>query len=148
MHTGKIDSCWKLAKDFLPGNMATREGKNKDVMLWLRCWQWRYEMQNHLMKNWPLLAPVVTKSRPAQKAAIRIANRVFSTVFCELSKNGVHFWDRKIIKLTDPKTAFCPVKRRRFCTCIFKNAETPARLQIRWDVYGIKCVELTCRFLF
>ena len=43
VHTGKIDNCWKQAKSFLPSNMLTKKGKNKDVMLWLRCWQWRYE---------------------------------------------------------------------------------------------------------
>ena len=43
VHTGKIDNCWKQAKPFLPSNMLTKKGKNKDVMLWLRCWQWRYE---------------------------------------------------------------------------------------------------------
>ena len=43
VHTGKIDNCWKQAKAFLPSNMLTKKGKNKDVMLWLRCWQWRYE---------------------------------------------------------------------------------------------------------
>ena len=45
VHTGKIDSCWKLAKDFVPKNLATKKGKNKDLMKWLRCWQWRFE--NH-----------------------------------------------------------------------------------------------------
>ena len=43
VHTGKIDNCWKQAKAFLPSNMLTKKGKNKDVMLWLRWWQWRYE---------------------------------------------------------------------------------------------------------
>ena len=43
VHTGRIDSRWNLAKKFLPSNLLTQSGKNKDVMLWLRCWQWRYE---------------------------------------------------------------------------------------------------------
>ena len=32
-----------LAKKFLPSNLLTQSGKNKDLMLWIRCWQWRYE---------------------------------------------------------------------------------------------------------
>ena len=43
VHTGKIDSCWNLAKKFLPSNLLTQSGKNKDLMLWMQCWQWRYE---------------------------------------------------------------------------------------------------------
>ena len=43
VHTGRIDSCWNLAKKFLPSNLLTQSGKNKDLMLWMRCWQWRYE---------------------------------------------------------------------------------------------------------
>ena len=43
IHTGKIDNCWKLAKNFLPTNLLTKSGQNKDVMMWLRAWQWRYE---------------------------------------------------------------------------------------------------------
>ena len=46
VHTGKIDSCWNMAKKFLPANLLTKSGQNKDVMLWLRCWQWRYENAN------------------------------------------------------------------------------------------------------
>ena len=43
VHTGKIDKCWHMAKKSLPPNLLTKSGQNKDVMLWLRCWQWRYE---------------------------------------------------------------------------------------------------------
>ena len=32
-----------LAKKLLPSNLLTQSGKNKDLMLWMRCWQWRYE---------------------------------------------------------------------------------------------------------
>ena len=28
---------------FLPANLLTKPGQNKDVMMWLRCWQWTYE---------------------------------------------------------------------------------------------------------
>ena len=31
------------AKKFLPSNLMTQSGKNKDLLLWMRCWQWRYE---------------------------------------------------------------------------------------------------------
>ena len=43
---GKIDSLWNLAKKIVPSNLQTKAGQNKDVMLYLRCWQWRYECHN------------------------------------------------------------------------------------------------------
>ena len=46
VHTGKIDSLWNLAKKIVPRNLQTKAGQNKDVMLYLRCWQWRYECHN------------------------------------------------------------------------------------------------------
>ena len=46
VHIGKIDSLWNLAKKNVPGNLQTKAGQNKDVMLYLRCWQWRYECHN------------------------------------------------------------------------------------------------------
>ena len=46
VHTGGVDSFWKIAKKSLPDSLASREGghvRNKTLWRYLRAFQWRWE---------------------------------------------------------------------------------------------------------
>ena len=90
VHTGKIDSLWNLAKQFVPSNLQTKAGQNKDVMLYLRCWQWRYEGHNG-----KLLSKTASKlkDRWADDGCVKNSSNphLMHVVFAGNSQNSIDF---------------------------------------------------------
>ena len=48
-HTGTIDAAWSDVKDFIPNSLCS---KSKDLLLYVKCWQWRYvNLHTHLQQK-------------------------------------------------------------------------------------------------